>query len=532
MVFIAELIRESRNGLALVSPPQGALEERLFSIVGRVQQVLDGPQVPSVSSAGMTTVAQLNQDYYPLVARGAFDIAITQLQGGLGGALAGASIPRGSVGLGPIGPSIWDPRNDHWNSTVPGASFPLVVDQERLLGDALAPERASLTYHLNVRPLGGTDPLEHVCAYEFLAPAGLVPEGLVIFFSQTRSVVQGIGAGREVVRAQPLVRESSVWSVRWSPDPEAAPRTSLQIRYVGDPPHVRAHTWIALGQPDFAAPAPRSPGSPLPEPPRTALPGQVQDLAAFAVSFDEELALRAALVASATLHARDKRFFLELDRSTHPAGPAGAQFQMLGLFLAGRYQDRAARHHLGRSTTPDADEDRSWLPEARAAGDHLRGLLSTHYDTQGVIDLPAVGDAFERFGGGELTIFDTHGAPNGTNVFCFVELAALLVRLKVDEHLWSALLRLFGTACHVFTGSYHACGAPRAHCAYRVSNNPAGARRPSDQVKADLRRLWTSSADPVALYDRVVHAALRDDLPPRGVAPIELADFGCGRGAG
>ena len=271
---------------------------------------------------------------------------------------------------------------------------------------------------------------------------------------------------------------------------------------------------------------------PFEDPPHAVSPHQVGPLVQFERTFEQELAHYTALIGSQKTHVREKRFFQELDETTNPKSlppETGLPIAMLGSYLALRYNVRAELVHFGQPTAYLPQELSSWEGIVKPIAAHVQGLMRSHFKgAENGVDLSAVNDAFEKFAGGELTVFETHGAPNGVNFFAFAELAILLTEMDVERAFWAPLIEIFGRTAEVFAGSYHACYAGRTHCAYQVTNNPDGGRHPDDAARATLRKQW-SGKDPKAEFGRVVHSALFDDqLSGPGTTPFSaLVDWGC-----
>ncbi len=257
------------------------------------------------------------------------------------------------------------------------------------------------------------------------------------------------------------------------------------------------------------------------------------------------MAHRAALVAAMgdTDEARAHRFFLALDRATHPGvkpSPADGDFAplplvdvlRLGGFLADRYEARARYAHTGAVLGKGELDGGNLLPLAEAAGELLLGLMQEHFGEDGTGPLSATADAFERFGVGELHLFESHGAPNGTHIFSFCELALYLVDQGAPGSPFSRLFPIFGRACELFAVTYHACGAPRTRCSYQIANNELGVRAPDPSFRSDLAALWAGGSAR-RRYDSLVHAALVNDFAGERDLPfwsrtMTLNDQGCG----
>jgi hypothetical protein len=364
-------------------------------------------------------------------------------------------------------------------------------------------------------------------------------------------VVGGLSAtpGLQLTHAQPLgaPEESSTWIFLWDGVPERQQEVCLRLRYLGDPPVVRATTWLVPQAPPVEPAADPDPEVGAPAPPDEATVADRDVLVTYEWSYAFELERRAALIAEPYLVA--KRFFLSLDRASHPQGLAPAEAEpivRLGEYLANRYNKRAL-YRQDPQVQPDEDGDSMPLPHVEAltwkadvehSAELLERLLAEHFPAGGEgagdvaqgVQLDAVREAFERFGGGELTIFGPHGAPNGLNIFCFVELALFLVQSGRKPDLWGELLRAFGASCEIYVRSFHACGGDRSFCAYRVEHNPKGFRAPSDAQRLAIRKAWAGPL-PIERYERLLQATLLEDLPPveqPGVRPLE--DIGCEAG--
>ncbi|MHC4376250.1 MAG: hypothetical protein ACYS26_06610 [Planctomycetota bacterium] len=574
MTLIVTLMRESAD-LSQVEPveaPVGPLEETLFALLPAIQNFVDDPAAAAALHPAIDVDAEespwplrRNQDFYEPLLRAGIQVA---LQSQLSELQAAGDFETTPIADGWTYPSIWNPRLDDWDH-IDGAAIQMVIGlplapnpegngvkflNDPLLPPALrglaspsldqllqlAPKGWRYLFNLHVEETLGEEVRE--CRYCFQPGALEELEGLVLFFSRTRTRMLGIlpaSGGLALSETSPLgsLEESATWFVRWAGLPERREELCFVLRYIGDPPVLRATTWLVRQAAPVTAAAAFEPGQPGPVPPEAATVGDLKALATYEWTYASELARRLELTAEPHLAA--KRFFLELDRASHPLGltPEAAEpILRLGEYLANRYRRRALYRHdpeaaadaTGDSLPLPQVEAATWAAEGAHSAELLEGLLLEHFsDGDGGVALKEVQEAFERFGGGELTIFGPHGSPNGLNIFCFVELALFLVQSGHRPELWMDLLRAFGAACEIYVRSYHLCGGERSFCAYRVEHNPEGSRAPSEAQRLAVRQAWAGPL-PVERYERLLQASLLADLPPieePGVRPLD--DFGC-----
>lgn len=574
MTLIITLLRESAD-LSQVEPvetPVGPLEETLFALLPAIQEFVDDPSAaaalhPTIDVDGEESPWPLrrHEDFYEPLLRAGIQYA---LQSKFSELQAEGNFETTPIADGPTYPSIWNPRLDDWDH-IDGAAIQLVIglplaptsdgNGVKFLDDPLLPPALrglvdpAMDQLLQLAPMGWRylfnlhveERLGEVvreCRYCFQAGALEELEGLVLFFSRTRSRVLGVlpgSAGVGMTETSPVgpLERSATWLVRWNGLPERLDELCFTLRYLGDPPVVRATTWIVRQAPPVAPAAPFEPGEPGPVPPESATAGDLQALATYEWSYASELARRAELLGEP--HAQAKRFFLELDRASNPLGLSPEESQpilRLGEYLANRYRRRALyrqdpeapANEVGDSLPLPQVEVASWAAEGAHSAELMEQLLLEHFpDGAGGLALDEVREAFERFGGGELTIFGPHGSPNGLNIFCLVELALFLVHSGRKPELWMDLARAFGAACEIYVRSYHLCGGPRSFCAYRVDHNPEGSRAPSQAQRLAVRTAWAGPL-PIERYERLLQASLLSDLPEvkeAGVRPLD--DFGC-----
>ncbi len=550
MSLTLELVRAHSDFTSFESFTPGAsadpFEKRLKDILTKGKELL--PTLPAPANATGSVTLDFQRLYEPLLQEVVQQaIAATQPSN-----LAKAPF---WVVAGKGVRSVLNPEGTGWDP-LPGGSIPLygvtspfaIATGATLLPDlatAVPPPTQTIVgqrYYLTMRPDGAGDPRERVCTYCFPTQNVKDIQGIVLFFSQTRSEVVSIealpggggGRGPDALQSTRLPgTKGHVFRVDWRRDPDLTGSICVQVRYVGDPPHVRGFTWLTDGpRVEIQAPV-RTRGGLPPVPPKAVRSVDAAELAVFDVDFAYEMNARRAAVqnSSASKVVReDMRFFLELEEKSHTRVSAANHdaYAAFGSFLANRYLTRAELYHfrpLGELDAFPGEEAASWSVPAIATAKMMRKLLEKHYpSSSGGIRFRRVAQAFERFGGGELTVFDTHGAPDGANIFCFVELALLLIELDHDRALWERLLPIFGQACEIFTGSYHLCCGPRTHCSYRVAHNPDGARAATSGIKSDVSKRWAKGQDHAAAYDRLVHAALFDDLPQPGTNGLTTQD--------
>jgi hypothetical protein len=528
-MLLFDLIRVSDGGTtfeALASSDEGltALESYLLQVREAAQTAVNGPLAASFILSNASTTLQRFESYYAPLGDQAIreGVSAVDVPAELGPVETDPTDPR---------PSIWDPRIQNWDF-IAGASFLMQLLEDGAVVNTGQTE--GVKHYLNLRPADLENPPIRECVYCFPASAADEVEGIVLFFTNTRTKVISIGSSGPL----PLVNSSdpafpdepSAWTVRWRPNPDLVSPICIAIRYQGDPPHVRTWTWLVDGCEDTPIPKPVCrPGSSVPAPPDRVHWSQDRDLGAYLMSSDQEFQLRTKLVKGATEFKKDKEFFLEMERVTHDHAPDPQDFSALSGYLANRYFRRSEAEHFGKHLPVFKEDLQSWRPQAVAAGELLTLLMVKHFPAKGGgIDFEALAGVFERFGGGELTIFATHGSPNGMNIFCFAELAELLVQMGHERETWRPLFEIFVRMCRIYVTSYHLCGIDkRTFCSYRVDHNPTGERAPSESWKQALR----SDVGPKQTrhyYNDLVQSALYDEFPWSSKPPqLSLVDTGC-----
>lgn len=526
MDLIADLIRATDGGQTLErvdpSSPGGAVETRLALVLGRVQDALGTPVLQAKVPAPTESPIDRALGYREIATEG-FTTATSDQDGA-------SSDVTVFLSLGQPIPSSWNPALRNWDD-VDGAAIRILTE------GAEGTQAASAEYYLNVRPAAAD--ATGACVVSVPVGGEGSADGVAVVFSPTRTRIRRIqptprnaAPGGQSCRsfrrlsANAFVYDLPLFDLDGSLD--------VRVQYEGDPPHVQWGRGILIrdGAPALVpVPSGFDPRGPLEPPPFVVGREGLPDLTTYGLDFDDAFERRVELVESATTFRDDKRFFLELERRTHPQ--IKPDFDPLGAALSNRYRRRGEYVHFGTEIPTSAEEVASKADVAQRVG---RVLLQTILDAFGECEATGferTGVAFDRFAGGELTIFETHGAPNGTNYFSFAELALLLVVADPKRRgVWEELFTIFARSAEIFVGAYHECCARRTRCAYRVANNPDGSRHPSDVVKDDLRTLW-SCGDARRRYDHLVHSALYDDYVgafgpnQTGIPSLQLVDFGC-----
>lgn len=375
------------------------------------------------------------------------------------------------------------------------------------------------THYLSIGPKVDGVPDSNTCSWPIVNETDGPVVGVTLFLAHTRSrLVSGacVVAG-EISKLQVASGGShSVLHASLVTPLASTSAVEVQFTYLGDPPHVRALTWWTNG-----GRAVRSPGGGN-SLPLTVPASQTGRLLGYARTEQEEFDLRAAHIAgihdSTRLH---REFFFDLDYATQP--PGGPDFAPLTAYLRRRYLVRGEVTGFGDTYAAAPVELESWRADAEQAAGKLKEVLREYYAKCGKLAVDRVEEAFELFASGQLTDFDTHGAPNGANYFAFCEFALLCVELGHERDFWKSLVPIFARTAEIFARCYHQVDGPRMTCAYRVAHNPNGARTFSQAERTALRGTW-AGRDPVLGFGQVVHAALYDELGQVTVPPYPLPD--------
>ncbi|MEZ6014649.1 MAG: hypothetical protein R3F49_06025 [Planctomycetota bacterium] len=349
--------------------------------------------------------------------------------------------------------------------------------------------------------------------------------GVSLFLSHSRSEVHAgvVGPPHRTALAVAPAGEGSLLHAEFVQQLQVGGSIQVQWTFSGDPPHIRHLVWWTdLDAPVFANGA--EPGSAPLSIPR----GDEAMLDSFARTRQAELELRNAYSADGSRpHAAHRAFFADLDQRTLPAAGTSAPVDLVSGYLRSRYLVRAEDAGFGQLPEFSQLEVEQHRGSAEGIADLLEEILITHYQGkhQG-LDYDQVARGFMLFAGGQLTEFDTHGAPNGVNFFSFCEFAILLLELDYHAEFWGPLVPIFARAAEVFARCYHKCNGPRSSCAYRVTFNPVGARGFNDDELDELKQHW-SRIDPIEGFSRIVHAALEHEVYRGPVAAFDLVDHGC-----
>ncbi len=438
-------------------------------------------------------------------------------------------------------PSIYIPKTGTW-WRIDGAGYELALEPP---GSSGLPLPLGDRYFLQIRPKDAVGECEYSVSTEVLSSDPRREEritevndklrGVVLFFSHTRTRIVGIQSGPARSRGglpavrDPFDQDRNIWhyeqALQLSDDGTFA---LLRVRFVGDPPHLRAATLLTRdGDDSTAGTVACGDCDPPPTPPLTSPASAVAGLIGFGVTWAEEMSRRLCLISKVPGDIRPHLFFYELDYTSSPKGASGAAVIWLGGFLSNAYMARARMFdETGRVDLPMSAADLVAIQaELQVAGNLVLGGMRKYLNKGGGIDFDAVDDAFMRFARGELSAFDTHGVPNGVNMFAFAELACLSIRLGLDERTWRRLLDIFTRACEVFVRSYHKLGSTqRSICSYRVENNPLGRRGPDAAEMALIRDPWEYSTAEGRL-SRLVHGALYDETRKEDHTPLQPVDF-------
>lgn len=442
--------------------------------------------------------------------------------------LGGASMPLSStVGAGATtGPG---------SNVGPGAAGTTpAFDPSTLLGPA-----GGVRHYVSVRRTD-TDPTVRSCTHVLRNDTPEVAVGVVFYLTYTRSQLLSVHTTHSAAVNRALQSGlGTAWQVS-HPAWQVAPGGVLEVtfRFRGDPPHVRALTWLVEDREGVNVPPDLSSPPPPPPPFVYVASGdeQAEALSNFERTWDEEMALRLAKIeAPGATHVAHKRFFYDLDARTSPRAPlAPAQaldIQLLGGYLALQVFARAEVQHAGADPQVLSHSTESWRKRAPGVADLVRGILLEHYAGHGGgLDVAAVREAFLLFARGELGVLGTHGVPNGTNYFCFAELALLMVQLEHEVAVWRPLFAVFAETSEAYARSFHHCGRRRTTCAYGITGPEHLPRRWTRDQEKGLAAAWSGLTfeQTVERYAGVVQAALVDELSgPAASPPLPLPDVGC-----
>lgn len=393
------------------------------------------------------------------------------------------------------GEPLWWPKD--------GASFALVRSAPKP-GECLGELFLSI---VRVREHGED---ERTVCVDVKNDSGVAAHRVTVHIPERRTVLVGVAlagqGGRELERvAGPL---TAIFTTALDAPLAPGAKLELKLRFIGDPPYLKAVTWSGSADPSSCAT----------QHPRAAYVER---------TFAEELEDRARCVA--TLEGPDRAFgafFLHLDRETMPDERSGYAALQLAGYLMLRVMIRAEEASHGDTPTFHTHELTSWRPVATQIGDQLRWIYLAHFPELATCDTARFGAAFERFATGALLAFDTHGVPNGVSYFCFGELALLMLELDHHAEFWRPLVPIFARTSELYAESYHRRDGARSLTSYAVQFGLAGAREQDPCQLERNRKAWEAVVDPTYSFGRIVHAALADEVQKGPLAPFALRDAG------
>jgi hypothetical protein len=362
------------------------------------------------------------------------------------------------------------------------------------------------------------------CTFTLQNTTGVTGAGLTLYLSHARSWPLNLVVNKQRIgQTSPITHDPAQAMVHISLANPVSDKGVVELSWTfkGDPPHVRAHTWWGPADPDVTISSSSSS-----KPPSVIPVNEVGTLSFFSRTVSEEFELRRNAIKAIVDRTRQYRdFFFDLDQKTQPGLVTTSGISLLTGYLRSRYMLRAEDAGFGDPVAFDDEEIESWRSDAVRAADLVEKIVRDHFTgPDGALQLDRIDEAFELFAGGQLTDFDTHGAPNGVNFFAFCEFAILCVELQHKEQFWGDLIPIFARTSEIFARCYHEPCGKRTSCAYRVGHNPTGARGFSLPERAALRATWQAVAPPIEGFARIVHAALDDELFLGPVPPFGLVD--------
>ena len=392
---------------------------------------------------------------------------------------------------------------DDWQPVPPGATFSayecdliLPEGEDPCAGFAHHTPRFYLSIYPELR--------EHECVYS--VPVNLLEtevdkvEGLFIQFSRSRTKLLGVELLHQWQPAAGVILPANKRHLRfvYVNGVTAGGSVDLSVRFVGDPPAIAGFTWLLSS-------APEDPLEPF-STPRVWPTDKAEQLASdYDLSFDQIMEERRAWATDGDNPEQlAHRLFLKIDEmssgledideataSDEEIDRARAMWRLSSL-LSNRYLIRGANFARAAADRVPIPLEGVELEEESSATIPGRGELNfiatqmyewlTQLDDGERRSIADIEEAFGLFACGHATAFSTHGAPNGTNMFCFAELAFLIAEhedalgLEFEEEgdanvFWPRMCSIFAAAAEMFVHCYYR-GPDRAICSYRVHHNP------------------------------------------------------------
>lgn len=566
MSLLVALIRQSADQTLVTpveKPPFSPVEERLVKLLPTIRQVVADPSSaaktdPNIDLRAATSPWDRTRHdrYFEPLLRCAILRAIAQEANGIPSDHGEAFplVPNGSI------PSTWNPVTEAWDP-IRGASIAMIVgpsfsptedgSDDRWLNDPetrAAPTSSGAPASLDIGEPAPNGVIYVFCLYDDTDVHGPIREctfevadgpaegvetleGVAILFANTRTRVLSVAEPVAAVELSNPERSTAletdgVWILPWNTPRESVIRSAVVVRYLGDPPVIRSRSFLSRQALPLETFVPAAPGHAIPLPPEFVRPDESKRLSEYRLEYKVEIQHREALIRTSANHKQEKLYFLELDRTTNPLGLEGDHKDKvvhLGGYLAARYMRRSERRQSGQPPVtagaysgflpmPEV-EQRTWRARIIDVADLLASQLKMYFPAVGGgIDFAAAGRAYELFGTGKLAVLDTHGVPNGLNVFCFVELALACLELKHEPELWAPMLRCYGVTAELYVRCFRACDSRNTYCAYRIENNPLGGRAPEEGQLLEIRAAWLGP-NPTERYEQLLQSALVEDLP-------------------
>jgi hypothetical protein len=342
-------------------------------------------------------------------------------------------------------------------------------------------------------------------------------KGVVVVFAGTRTRLDEIDvqAGSSDVERD---HKHNVVILRWDPKPpDANVDFEIATNYVGDVPLIARVAWISDDADDD--PVPLLPG--WIEPPSD-LPSELQYLWELEVSrravhvqtIPEQHVVALASTAATTpadlfaerrkaleVDRRVRAFFQELDERTHPAMVAQATWDTIDRVSGMLFNRIEIRADVGKaSQSPVFTQPGGPYPAQEVADLQVVSTLFQQVHAAHLV-LPAPADlmswAFEQFSLDCATVFhhdtlwhdrlQSHGAPDGSEYFKFIELAFACIDHEVDTAFWKVHVLALVRAAHSFVerADAPAPGAATMSTATALSYQPG--RFLSTQRRRELR---------------------------------------------
>ena len=361
--------------------------------------------------------------------------------------------------------------------------------------------------------------------------------GLVIFFAHTRSRVESVSAN-QVRTDAPAIGKTFI--LRW--DSSDVAEVELSASYMGDPPVIRRIVWLVADGPTIA----------LSTQALQSLPSYVSDGDVWPAAQAEQRAKDEDEPLDKQFERRERRILEEYEEAVRVAQERHDRRMFFHSFdkatmvetlpecelkdaiiavkkrVAERVEQRARAVYEGDTTyKPSAQDNARIAKEAGIVSNHMLSLLRRF--VRGVdkgwlecrqseafwrdrFDAIEFAETFDEFASGQLLVFDSHGAPNGTNFFFFAEAAFLFIDLQEREDFWIQTTETFVRATEIFVHSYWGGGC-RRNADYSWENNFDGRFNYSRDL-IDLSSAYAGRSQEALLktFQATLAYALRDSF--------------------